>query len=112
MSLPTDITRQAYAVNPTPTEVVEIDTRDTRLLAGVVTNLDGSQTITGEVLARTWSGDDAGVTAYSELILINPGETKPFAIDCAVFQSLILRFTASGAGCDVRISARPDRGRR
>ena len=112
MALPTDITRQVYAVGASPTEVVEVDTRDTRLLAGTATNLDGSQTLVGEVLARVWAADDAGLTAYSELVLINPGETKPFAIDCAVFQSIILRFTASGAGCNVRISARPDRGRR
>lgn len=108
----TELVRQTFSVPPSPTEVVEISTRDTRLLAGAVTNLDGVQTVTGEVMARTWPGDDPGVTGYSELAAIAPGETKPFAIDCATFDSVIFRLTASGAGCDVRISARPDRGRR
>lgn len=108
----TELVREAYAVGPTPTEVVTVTVRDTRLLAGTVTNLDGLQTVAGEVLAATWAADNPGLTAYSDLASIGPGETKPFAIDCATFDHLVFRFTASGAGCDVRISARPDRGRR
>lgn len=108
----TELVAQDYAVLPTPTEVVTLKVRDTRLLSGTVENLDGLQTVDGSFLVAVWPGQTPGASTLGDLAAIQPGEVRPFTVDCAMFDELTLSFTASGAGCDVRISARPDRGRR
>lgn len=108
----TELVGQSYSVLPTPTDVVTIKVRDTRLLSGTVENLDGTQTVEGVFMVACWPGETPGASTLGDLAAIAPGEVRPFTVDCAMFDELTLRFTASGLGCDVRISVRPDRGRR
>lgn len=108
----TILNRQAFPIGPTPTDITLLDVRDTRFLAVSVTNLDGVQTVDGTVLSAVWAGDDLGPTSISDLAAIAPGETRPVTLDCDTRSSIQLRFTASGAGCNIRVSAKPDGGRR
>lgn len=108
----TYINRQTYPVAPTPTDIVTIETRDTRSLTISVTNLDNSQTVDVQVLSSVWSGDDLGAAALADLQGIQPGETRPAHLHIGNNDSVTLRATASGIGCDVRVSARPDGGKR
>jgi hypothetical protein len=107
----TELRRQTYAVLPTPTDVVTLDVRDTLGLSLSVTNLDGSQTVDVELLSNVWDGDDLGESAVGDLLAIGPGETKRFDGSIGNAFELLLRATADGAGCNIRVSARADRGR-
>lgn len=103
---------EPFAVAPTPTDITLLDVRDTRLLAVSVTNLDVSQTVDGSVLSAVWKGGTLGLTTLADLQAIAPGETRPVTLDCDTRSEIQLRFVASGAGCNIRVSAKPDGGRR
>lgn len=107
-----NLIRAPYPVNPTPTDVVTVNTRDDRIVSGIVKNTDGSQTVDGVVLTRAFQGDDAGVSTFSDLAAIGPGEARPFTIRTDCFDELVFRFTASGAGLTINLSLRGDGGRR
>jgi hypothetical protein len=107
-----NLVRQLYVVNPTPTDVLTVNTRDERVLSGIVKNTDGSQTVDGVLLARAFQGDDAGVSTFADLAAIGPGEARPFTIRTDCFDELVFRFTASGAGLTINLSLRGDGGRR
>jgi hypothetical protein len=47
-----NLVRQPYVVNPTPTDVATVNTRDDRVVSGIVKNTDGLQTVDGVVLSR------------------------------------------------------------
>lgn len=102
---------EPVAVLPTGTDVT-IETRAVRRLSVSVENLDVSQSIAGQVLASVWAGDEPGDIGSLALESIGPGQVKPADIDTGNYDSVTLRLTASGAGCNALVSARPDGGKR
>lgn len=107
----TYLKQQVYAVLPTPEDIVTLEARDARSMSLSVTNLDETQTVDVQVVARVWADDDAGALALADLTGIQPGETRPAHLVLGNHDSITLRAVASGAGCDVRVSARPDMGK-
>lgn len=108
----TFLVREQYAVTPTPIDIVTLETRGTRSLSFSVTNLDVSQTVDVQILSQVWAGDDLGAAALADLTAIQPGETRPAHVTIGNNDAVTLRATASGLGCNVRVSARPDGGKR
>lgn len=106
-----DLVREPYSVNPTPTDVVTVNTRNSRVLSGVLKNNDVSQTCDGVVLVRAFPGDDLAQSTLGDLAGIQPGEARPFSINCAGFEDVTFRLTASGAGLTIALSVRADGGR-
>ena len=99
-------------VDPTPTEVLRIDVRDTRLLAITVKNLDVSQVVTCTVERRAFLESDFVPTTLGDLSDIQPGLAGTVDVDSGAHMEVRVMATASGLGCDVEVSARNDGGRR
>ena len=106
---------ELYAIAPTPTTIGPIDVRDCRLGSLSIENVDGTgQTLDGTIRTAVYPGGSAGASSLADLTAIAQGasNTRRLDVDCAACSDLYIDLTASGLGCNARVSWRPDQGRR
>lgn len=93
------------AVAPTPTELFVLDTRGMRATAVQVDNLDPVQTIACTVFSRVDGRMEWAPSSLPDLSSIPALESRLVQIDTSHLTDLRITAVASGAGCDVAVTA-------
>jgi hypothetical protein len=96
-------------VAPTPTTVLATSVEDHSAISGIISNLDLTQSV-AVAWSSSWDGVDrwAGLDALNATQFIEPlapGESRHFEFDCRNLRYVRMQCSASGAGCEIVLSA-------
>lgn len=97
---------------PTLAELVEFDAREWRIVTITVENLDGLQTVEGQVWKRAMQGHLYAPSSLPDLAEVPPGEARSVDVEMGAHMWLSLRLKASGSGANILVSAVGEGGRR